>query len=107
VTYCTASRGCFGLFKLSITDSPGSGFEWVDLPPNRLREIMLAVPVSSEFGFVGFRYRSSPVVLLLEVPSWFPTLASALGLIWAWRRTGVKPKGGAFPVAVEVSKEGT
>ena len=64
-----------------------------------------------EYHFVGFGYNHDFVIgenWDVFVPLYFPTSLSALLLLFAWRRTRLKPVGTAFPVETrEVKGTGT
>jgi hypothetical protein len=60
-----------------------------------------------DFRLAGFAVIPSTVHadnLAVFFPLWFPTLLSALLVVFAWRKTRAKPVGGAFPV--EPAKSG-
>jgi hypothetical protein len=118
LTYCTIKCGYLRFYKTSVPVSRSWGFGWVHQPADPMKGVYLdlsydnhgeslSISLDSNYGFPGFRFESErDGDRFLVIPMWFPTVGFAVCFCWTWRKTRAKAPGGAFPVAVEVDKEG-
>ena len=99
---CVRLNGALGSLYLWAQDRNTGGSDWVFRTPDPgLTDALLREYQSSQhFGGFAYSYLSWPdhYLLMVILPLWFPTTLSAILLWFAWRKTGAKRPGGAFPV---------
>jgi hypothetical protein len=89
------NRGAISLWK--FRDNEIEHWEWLWSPAVRLPDFRND-SIYELCGFAIGKNTGGYTSFVMVVPLWFPTLASAIVLLWTWRKTGTKAAGGAFPM---------